>query len=393
MKDLEHYKNCSHDDFIVDEEFREMVLDADSETRLSNLISVMPEKGDEINLAVKIIKGLQMKPIQQSPERQKELWHEILLAQKKKTRLTFFLKIAASLLLIFGIGSTIVYFSVKQNEKQVPVMSKAESNDAKLILANGQTVLISNKQSKLRFSPNGTKIVLNDSSDIAQSVGKDIHNQLIVPFGKRSNIILSDGTRVFLNSGSRLEFPPVFAGKSREVILEGEAYFEVTPDKEKPFYVKTAAFTMKVYGTKFNVQAYQSDEASNIVLVEGKVSMNSSRTPNAPELFLAPNQKASISRGVSDFVITNVENTDNYTGWVQGYLTFTNEEISNVLMKVSRYYNVEIITDLPENKEKIYGKLDLKDNLERVLDGIAFISKTKYQKQTDKYVFMVEKPL
>jgi hypothetical protein len=390
MKDLEHYKSCSHDDFIVDEEFREMVLDAGSRERLAEFIRRLPEKTDEINFAVKIIKGLQLRPIQQSPEKKEELWQEILLVQKKNPRFTLFMRIAATLLLLIGFGSAVFYLSFENSKKQVVTSANVVSTDARLILANGQTVLISSKESKLRFSANGTKIVLNDSSDIDQFVKKDVLNQMIVPFGKRSNIILSDGTRVFLNSGSKLEFPPVFGRKSREVILEGEAYFEVTPDKEKPFFVKTESFKMKVYGTKFNIQAYKSDDACNIVLVEGKVSMNSVGQPSSPEVFLEPNQKASLTKDNSNFIITNLENTDNYTAWISGYLTFTNEEISNVLKRVSRYYNVEIIADLPENTEKIYGKLDLKDNLERVLEGIAFISKTKYQKQTDKYVFMVE---
>jgi hypothetical protein len=390
MKDMEHYKSCSHDDFIVDEEFRELVRDAGSREKLAEFIRRIPEKTDEINLAVKIIKGLQLRPIQQSSEKKEELWREILQVQKKNPRFTLFMRMAASLLLLIGFGSAVFYLSFENSRKQVVTSANVVSNDARLILANGQTVLIRNKESKLRFSANGTEIVLNDSSDINQSVRKDMLNQMIVPFGKRSDIILSDGTRVFLNSGSKLEFPPVFGGKTREVILEGEAYFEVTPDKNKPFYVKTETFRMKVYGTKFNIQAYQSDEACNVVLVEGKVSMNSVRDPGSPEVFLEPNQKASITKGNSNFVITNLENTDNYTAWKEGYLTFTNEEISNVLKRVSRYYNVEIVTDLPENEEKIYGKLDLKDNLERVLEGIAFISKTKYQKQTNKYVFIVE---
>ena len=147
---------------------------------------------------------------------------------------------------------------------------------------------------------------------------------------------------------------------------------------------------MKVYGTKFNVKAYQQDHDYNIVLVEGKVSMNLNEDLHAQEVFLAPSQKASISKGDEKFVITTVENTDAYTAWVNGYLTFTNEEVTDVLKRVSRYYNVAIEPELPENIEKIYGKLDLKDDLERVLDGIAFISKTKYKKLDNKYVFIVE---
>ena len=390
MKDLEHYMSCSHDDFIVDEEFRELVRDADSSDRLTEFIGKLPEKHDEINLAISIIKGMQLRPMQQSSKKKEELWQEILLEQRRTPRITILLRIAASLLLLIGIGTSLYFISVKRKDKTSVVSRTNATNDARLILANGQTILISNKESKLRISANGSKIVLNDSSDIAQPAKTDVLNQMIVPFGKHSNIILSDGTRVFLNSGSRLEFPSAFSGKTREVGLEGEAFFEVTPDKTKPFFVKTENFNMKVYGTTFNVQAYHSDDANNVVLVEGKVSMNSVWEPDSPEIFLEPNQKATIANGNSKFVISNVENTDIYTAWKEGYLTFTNEEISDVLKRVSRYYNIEIVTDLPVNKEKIYGKLDLKDDLERVLEGIAFISKTKFQKQTDKYVFTAE---
>ena len=110
MKDLEHYKSCSQDDFIVDEEFRELVRDADSSDRLAEFIRKLPEKSDEINLAVKIIKGLQLHPIKQSPEKKEELWLEILLEQKKKPQFALLFSVAASLLLLIGLGSAIFYY-------------------------------------------------------------------------------------------------------------------------------------------------------------------------------------------------------------------------------------------------------------------------------------------
>jgi ferric-dicitrate binding protein FerR (iron transport regulator) len=299
---------------------------------------------------------------------------------------------AASIILLIGIGGTLFYLAHPVKTAPEIISGNTDYRDAKLILSNGKTVLLNNKQSKVQFSANGIDILLNDSSGIVQTLEKEGLNQLIVPFGTRTDIILSDGTKVFLNSGSKLEFPPVFKGKSRQVILEGEAYFEVAPDKDKPFYVKTDAFSTKVYGTKFNIQVYKSDDLSNIVLVEGKVSVLPVKEQNSPGILLAPNQKASIAKNDPTFIVTNVEDTDAYTAWVKGYLTFSNEEISAVLKRVARYYNVEIETALPENTEKIYGKLDLKDDLERVLNGIAFISKTKFQRQADKYVFMVDKP-
>jgi ferric-dicitrate binding protein FerR (iron transport regulator) len=172
------------------------------------------------------------------------------------------------------------------------------------------------------------------------------------------------------------------------VTLEGEALFEVAADRGKPFYVNTDLFRLRVYGTKFNVQAYQPDHEYNIVLVEGKISLKGTGVVSAGEVFLDPNQKASIAKDTETFEIRNIENPDIYTAWVDGYLTFVNEDVTQVLKRVSRYYNAEIICRFPKDFEKIYGKLDLKTDIERVLDGVAFISNSDYIKQGNQYVFM-----
>lgn len=385
---VEKFKSYTTEDFVHDEYFREIVREHGSTNRLSQLQSALPEKRHEIELAVRIIKGLDVKMFQQPYLRKKELWKPILETQRRQVRFLYF-RYAATLLLLVGIGSAIFYTTTRKKVDEVIAVNSIPSDNAMLILANGKTVSINSKQSTVQLSPDGSGIMVNDSSVVPQAVSDDELNQMIVPYGKRSFVMLSDGTKVWLNSGSKLVFPTLFKGKTREVLLEGgEALFEVARNKEKPFFVKTDAFRMKVYGTKFNVQAYLADNDYNVVLVEGKVSMNVNNELASREVFLAPNQKAAFSKNNKNFEITNVENTTLYTAWVDGYLAFTNEEVTNVLKRVSRYYNVTIDTKLPDKVEKIYGKLDLKENLERVLDGIAFISKTKYEKNGNKYVFI-----
>ena len=264
------------------------------------------------------------------------------------------------------------------------------SKDALLVLSNGETVSIQTKESSLKFSGDGSNIKVNDSKNVGQDVNAGGINKMIVPYGKRSTITLSDGTKVWLNSGSTLIFPPAFQGKSREVQLIGEAFFDVTHNKEKPFYVKTDAFKMKVYGTRFDIQAYKQDNASSVILVEGKVSMTSNDDAKATEVFLTPNQRATIVDGHHNIEIDKVENPEIYTSWTEGYLIFTNEDITHVLKVVSRYYNVDINVATTINVDKIYGKLDLKEDLDKVLDGISFISKTKYKKNGNKYEFYQE---
>ncbi|HBL76770.1 MAG: hypothetical protein A2W90_23335 [Bacteroidetes bacterium GWF2_42_66] len=383
---LEIYKTYSTDDFILDEKFREVVNNPDKKAQLNELLNKLPDKKHEIKLAIQIVQKLHAEKFKQAEKRKQELWQQIFREHQRKIRLSY-LKYAASFLLLAGIGSTVLYFFIQKPAEEVIVSDILPTKDALLILADGKTVSITSKKSTIQYSPDGSGITVNDTSGVAQvNLDKGV-NQLIVPYGKRSFITLSEGTKVWLNSGSKLIFPPAFKGKTREVILEGEALFDVTEDKEKPFFVKTDVFKLKVYGTKFNVQAYNQDEDYQVVLVEGKVSMNPNASLQSKEVFLTPNQKASINRGVNEFEIVTVENTDVYTAWVDGYLTFTNEEVTSLLKRVSRYYNVEMVAEFNRNVERIYGKLDMKDDLERVLDGIAFISKTSYTKQGNKYVF------
>jgi hypothetical protein len=384
----EIFKTFTIDDFILDEDFREIVQNSDSSDRLNDLLERFPEKRREINLAIQVIRGLEVKKFHQPYHRKKELWQQIIHFQKKQIRF-FYFKVAASILLLIGFGSATFYLTKQVRiDRAIVANIPPPSDNATLILANGKTVSISSKQSTVKYSSDGSGILVNDSSVIADSVSDDRLNQLIVPYGKHSYILLSEGTRVWLNSGSKLVFPSIFKGNTREVYLEGEAFFEVASNEQKPFYVKTDAFKTKVYGTKFVIQAYKLDNAYSIVLVEGKVSMNVNKNSVSQEIFLTPNQKATITKGKEIFEIVNVENTDLYTAWVEGYLTFSNTEVADLLKRVSRYYNITIEMELTDDVEKIYGKLDLKDNCDRVLDGIAFISKTKYEKRGNKYVFM-----
>ena len=383
----EKFKSYTTDDFVLDEVFREIVQESGSTGHLKELLENLPEKRHEIYLAIKIIRGLHVDKFQQPNQRKKELWLLLLQSQKRRVRFIYF-RIAASILFLTAVGTSVFYYTTSERADKMIAAQKPDIDDAVLILANGKSISISAKQSNIRYSTDGSDVIINDTSGVAQPVSAEGPNQLIVPYGKRSYITLSEGTKVWLNSGSKLTFPSVFKGATREVTLEGEALFDVTKNKERPFYIKTDAFKIKVYGTKFNVKAYQQDNDYSIVLVEGKVSMNSNEFLKAPEVFLAPNQKATISKGEEKFEITNVENTEFYTAWVDGYLTFRSEEITVLLKRVSRYYNISIEAELTENIEKVSGKLDLKDDVERVLDGIAFISKTKYEKHGDKYVFI-----
>jgi len=388
----EYFAKYTIEDFIFDKDFRELVLNPDNGDKLNDLIESLPEKRYEINLAADVIRGLHVTKFKQSNNRKRELWQKIVKKPKPYVQLSF-LKYAAAILLLIGTGS-IYYLFNSTNSKSELAFKKIHTtkvlannkNDALLVLSNGKTVPIITKESTVKFSVDGSNIKVNDSKSVSQDVNDGGINKMIVPYGKRSTITLSDGTKVWLNSGSTLIFPPAFKAKSREVQLIGEAFFDVTHNNEKPFFVKTNAFKMKVYGTRFDIQSYTQDNASSVILVEGKVSMKSNDS-KANEVFLTPNQRGTIIDGSNSIQIDKIDNMEPYTSWTMGYLTFSDEDISHLLKLVSRYYNVDIEITTTKNVDKIFGKLDLKDDIEKVLDGISFISNTKYKKNGDKYEF------
>ncbi|KIQ14824.1 hypothetical protein RT99_21425 [Flavobacterium sp. MEB061] len=183
------------------------------------------------------------------------------------------------------------------------------------------------------------------------SGGELVYNTLKIPYGKKFEVQLSDGTIVHLNSGTSLRYPVQFIkNKSRQVFLTGEAYFEVAKDKAHPFTVNTQEVDVEVLGTKFNVNSYTEDTSTDIVLVEGKVSLYKGQKTNENQVYLTPGLKGTNVKGQP--TITKAEvNTDYYTAWVKGSLVFKNESFASIIKKLERHYNVTFI-----NRNKVLGK-------------------------------------
>lgn len=172
---------------------------------------------------------------------------------------------------------------------------------------------------------------------------KQIPNIVSVNKGQRAGITLPDGTIVHLNSESKLTYTPDFNGKLREVVLEGEAFFEVTPNKEKPFIVKTSVFDVEVLGTSFNVSVYNDENIVETALMEGKVKLTMQGCPSKP-VYLTPSQKFIYSRSDRQGTISIMEG-DTELAWKQGILTFSAEPLEEVFRKIERWYGVTMHYD------------------------------------------------
>lgn len=189
-----------------------------------------------------------------------------------------------------------------------------------------------------------------------------VYNEIVVPLGEKSQLTLSDGTKIWVNAGSTLRFPNHFGGKLREVWLNGEAFFDVAKDKSKPFYVRTSDVNIKVLGTKFNVKAYGNENVIETTLMEGLISLEDKHDKSSTDkqTYLKPNHKAiyfkdesslvteKIKRDVSEplvarkILISKPVKVDAIISWKEGKLVFDDETLEDIAVKLERRYDVII---------------------------------------------------
>ncbi len=192
----------------------------------------------------------------------------------------------------------------------------------------------------------------------------ELQHQIHVPTGQHVEIMLADGSKVWLNSGSTLTFPSKFTGKKRLVELDGEGFFEVKSDKEHPFIVSTSKYQVKAVGTSFNVYDYQDSPRFEAALLNGKVEVTTNAKKSSA-VILTPNQRAALCQGV--LKVKPIENTNNYL-WRKGILYF-NEPLLEVFDKLQEYYDVEFQirnTSLTRKSPYCTGKFRAKDGLEHI---------------------------
>jgi ferric-dicitrate binding protein FerR (iron transport regulator) len=216
------------------------------------------------------------------------------------------------------------------------------------------------------------------SSSSGQPEKREItFNQIIVPNGQKSQIILSDGSSVWLNSGSRMEFPSTFENDVRSVKLDGEAYFEVSKNEQQAFVVQTAGINVKVYGTTFNISSYSDEETNEVSLLSGSVSVSDSR--NETEIFLKPNQKIVYEPKKHRFSQPTTVETETAAAWRNNKLIFENESLGKIFRKLERHYGTSIqVKDKTIEQYRYTGSFNML-SLEQVIKALQAIEKFNYK--------------
>ncbi len=197
--------------------------------------------------------------------------------------------------------------------------------------------------------------------------------------GMVSQFELADGSKVWLNSGSSLQFPTLFSGDSREVKLTGEAFFKVTKNEKQPFRVHAKDLIIEVMGTSFNVVSYDDEQLAEVVLVEGKVKL-STETNQTKKIFgtMLPGQRAIYAVDTRKVESEKVV-VDKYIAWREGNLIFRDDKMEDVVKRLSRWFNVEIIINDPEIKGYVYKATFRNENLSQVLNLLKISAPIDYK--------------
>jgi len=220
----------------------------------------------------------------------------------------------------------------------------------------------------------------NWNQNFANNTASPVYQEIKAAYGTQTKVELSDGTKVFLNSGSKLRFPQTFANQQqRIVILDGEGYFEVTKNKEHPFVVQANQLNVRVLGTKFNVDAYTDSPSVSVALVEGSVMLqDNSGNQNKDLMELKPNQVATLNPTDRTLSKTDVPDLYKYTAWINGRIVFYGDPIQTVVKKLEKWYNVDIVISDKRLEGYKFTATFIDEPLEQILNILSMSSQMTY---------------
>jgi len=253
---------------------------------------------------------------------------------------------AASVILILSVG-LFIFFNKKQSP---PITAQAKvqdlapgSNKAILTLGNGQQIVLNGTKNG-RLAVQGQAIInKTNEGDIVYTAPTNnqeapVYNTITTPRGGQYHLTLADGTEVWLNAASSIKYPSTFTGNSRNVETTGEAYFEVSHNKAKPFRVTSNGQTVQVLGTHFNINAYNDESAIKTTLIQGSVRVSI----NNQMALLKPGQQSVVINNTAAITVTDHTDTDQILAWKNGEFNFNEADVKTVMRQLGRWYDVDI---------------------------------------------------
>lgn len=304
------------------------------------------------------------------------------------------MKVAA--IILIATASALTYLLVKNQPRNTTtqlvnnVHILPARNTATLISSDGKKVILDDvkagdvlKESGADVKKQSDGVLVYDKNAASANGQTTRQNQLATPKGGVYAVVLSDGTKVWLNSATTLTFPAVFSGNTRSVKLNGEAYFEVAKNKEKPFYVTFEHSQIKVLGTHFNISSYNDDAAQVVTLMEGSVLVNR----DDKQALLKPGQQAVLSGQHKSITVADAD-VDNAMAWRNNVFIFNDEPLTEVMKKIARWYNVEIQYEGDFSDEKLGGTFSRNKPIENLLTNINSVDKIHFKIEGRRVIVM-----
>lgn len=329
---------------------------------------------------------MQVEPVT-AEETQQYLYERIkenYIKEKPVDRVHFlrnpWLRYAAAIIIIAGLA---VYFWKNEPKKDMPTaaVSKQLRTDVEpgrdgaiLTLADDHQLVLDSLGNGIIATQNGANVVLNNGALSYDQNGNAsagiIYNTMHTPKGRQFQLVLPDGTKVWLNAASSITYPTVFTGDNRKVEVTGEAYFEVVKNAHMPFIVAIPrGGEVKVLGTHFNINAYDDEAVVKTTLLEGSVSVKSAADERKPEslVFLKPGEQAVLSRANSPLTIDHSPDLEQVIAWKNGLFNFNGYDIKAVMREIGRWYDLDIVYEAEPEPEEVMGELQRNLTLSQVM--------------------------
>lgn len=298
---------------------------------------------------------------------------------------------AASVILLFGIG---LYFINTPNESPNEFTTVVSDNDvlpggdvAILTMEDGKKINLDDISTGSIISQQGSKIIKNEdgaleyTSELEPSQSTAYHT-VETPSKGQYRIVLPDGTKVWINSESRLRFPTQFTASAREVELDGEAYFEVAKDSSRPFFVQSKSQKIEVLGTHFNIKSYKDEPYEKTTLLEGSIKVRYAHDTGSK--LLKPGQQATIYE--DKCAVRNVD-VEQAIDWKNGDFIFREESLAHIMKRVSRWYGVDVAYEKGIDLGQTFsGQVSRSKNLSEVIACLESTGELKFDKKDNKIV-------
>lgn len=396
------------DELIQDDYFISSVLHPTQEKQdfWEFLIQSGNVSADDFETATLFVKAVQSRKEKMFRKEKESLWSRIEIENKKvlkkKIHTLYVTSVSAAACIVLLLGVSFYFYNGGKPEI-ADADSFSQLNNNHNLESGADICLILSEDKQVTFEGNNTDVKYNNKGEVkvnSQTVKtgekeedlkekqKDIkkatvtYNQLIVPKGKHSTLLLSDGTKLWVNAGTHVVFPVSFEKNKREIYVNGEVFLDVVRNETCPFIVKTDRMKVEVLGTSFNVKSYGNQGADDVVLVTGSVHV---KTESGQKAELSPNQRFSCTTtGITDIQTVDVYD---YISWKDGLLQYKKESLSSILQRLSDYYGKSISWDQELVELTCSGKLDLKEDMENVLNGLTKMISVKYVKQGESYYF------